>query len=279
MLRRLFSFILAILIGVFTFFVVDIKALSQEKEDITIKTVGNFKNFLNLIEDAIKKNPYVGYATFENSLDSSFLHGFQSKSYSQDRQASYSETNVQVEGVDEADVVKTDGTYIYLKRYLEDIRKDQVLIIKAYPVDDMKIVSKVDMENDLKIEEFYIDSKNLIVICQRSKLVDIRPYSKERLKNANDKMVIKNRIIYDYKIETVAFVYDISDKSNPQKIREVVLDGRYITSRKIGQNVHIVTRKFFPYEIYITKDYKEQDFLPYYSDSINKNLKKNVYRV
>jgi uncharacterized secreted protein with C-terminal beta-propeller domain len=45
----------------------------------------------------------------------------------------YSTTNVQVEGVDEADVVKTDGTYIYA------ISNQTVVILRAYPPEETQI--------------------------------------------------------------------------------------------------------------------------------------------
>jgi len=44
----------------------------------------------------------------------------------------YSLTNVQVEGVDEADIVKTDGTYIYI------ISNQSIVILKAYPPEEAK---------------------------------------------------------------------------------------------------------------------------------------------
>ncbi|MDA8213092.1 MAG: beta-propeller domain-containing protein [Clostridia bacterium] len=47
----------------------------------------------------------------------------------------YSTTNVQVQGVDEADVVKTDGKYIY------QVNNRQVVVAEVYPADKMKIVS------------------------------------------------------------------------------------------------------------------------------------------
>ncbi len=52
----------------------------------------------------------------------------------------YSGTNVQVTGVDEADVVKTDGEYIYLAR------GNEVLILEAYPVDNTELVKRMEFQ-------------------------------------------------------------------------------------------------------------------------------------
>ena len=49
--------------------------------------------------------------------------------------ADYSGTNVQVAGVDEADIVKTDGSYIY------QVNGQRIVIARAYPTEEMKLVS------------------------------------------------------------------------------------------------------------------------------------------
>jgi len=49
----------------------------------------------------------------------------------------YSETNIQVEGVDEADIVKTDGEYIYI------VSGGTITIVKAYPPEEAKVLSKI----------------------------------------------------------------------------------------------------------------------------------------
>ena len=52
----------------------------------------------------------------------------------------YSETNVQVKGVDEADFVKNDGQYIYM------IADNKLLIIDAYDAENAEIISEIDRE-------------------------------------------------------------------------------------------------------------------------------------
>ena len=56
---------------------------------------------------------------------------------------SYSTTNIQVEGVDEADIVKSDGKYIYV------VSGSNVSIIDAYPVDQAKILSIIKTISNL----------------------------------------------------------------------------------------------------------------------------------
>src|SRR5205085_6570486 len=53
-----------------------------------------------------------------------------------------STTNVQVEGVDEADLVETDGKYIY------SLQGDELVIVSAAPADQMKVVSRTKFDGD-----------------------------------------------------------------------------------------------------------------------------------
>jgi len=53
----------------------------------------------------------------------------------------YSTTNIQVEGVDEADIVKTDGSYIY------NFSSGKLVITKAYPLEGSEIVYNKELPN------------------------------------------------------------------------------------------------------------------------------------
>lgn len=68
----------------------------------------------------------------------------------------YSKTNIQVEGVDEADIVKTDGEYIYV------VSGNNVTIIKAYPPKEARVVSKISLNGS--ISGIYINDEKLALI-------------------------------------------------------------------------------------------------------------------
>ncbi len=141
--------------------------------------------------------------------------------------ADYSKTNLQVEGVDEADIVKTDGAYIY------QVNQERLIIAKAYPAEDMRLVSTLDYGNEgFSPQEIYVDEKHLIVIGQTNAPV-ARPMD-------------SSSMIYPpyWNRETVkAIIYDIGDKSNIRQLRELELSGRYVSSRKIGQSFYLVANK------------------------------------
>ena len=68
---------------------------------------------------------------------SDFLQKGASVSSDQSTTSDYSTTNVQVENVDEADIVKTDGEYIY------SLSNDTVYITYARDAKNMTVVSKI----------------------------------------------------------------------------------------------------------------------------------------
>jgi len=114
----------------------------------------------------------------------------------------YSTTNIQVEGVDEADIVKTDGEYIYV------VSGNNVVILKAYPAENAKVLSKIELDGSLK--GVFINEDRLVVF------EDFNYY----------KISIK--------------VYDVSDRTSPSLKRNETRDGCYFNSRMIGDYVYVV---------------------------------------
>jgi len=60
----------------------------------------------------------------------------------------YSTTNIQAAGVDEADIVKTDGEYIYL------VSGNNVSILKAYPTEEAEVLSKMTFNDTYPVGIF-----------------------------------------------------------------------------------------------------------------------------
>ncbi|MDA4116990.1 MAG: beta-propeller domain-containing protein [Thaumarchaeota archaeon] len=72
---------------------------------------------------------------------------------------SYTTSNVQVQGVDELDKVKTDGTYLYVAT------SQSVSIIKAYPANSTSLVSTISLPS-LSVLGITIAPQRLAVIAQ-----------------------------------------------------------------------------------------------------------------
>ncbi|WP_010681122.1 beta-propeller domain-containing protein [Acetivibrio cellulolyticus] len=170
-------------------------------------------------------------------------------------QSDYSTTNVQVQGVDEADVVKTDGQYIY------QVNNDRIVVAKAYPADQMNIISVLDFTDDnFTPQEIYLTGNLLVAIGSYYENNTAEPNAKV----AADKMYIMPP--YYQKNSVKAIVCDISDKANIKKIREVEIDGNYVSSRMIGSVLYMVSNKY--QNIYYTSDSDMEIQTPCYRDSI-----------
>lgn len=163
----------------------------------------------------------------------------------------YSKTNVQVENVDEADIVKTDGNYIYY------VSNETVYIVKA---DELKIVSKIKREdkNDrFAPNEIFINNNKLVILGMENS------YQTTITQSTSD--VARDYVGTTSSYQTKAYVYDISNKENPKQIREVALDGNYNNSRMIGDNVYFITTKGMRY---FYDQIKDEDILPKFKDTV-----------
>lgn len=137
----------------------------------------------------------------------------------------YSETNIQVEGVDEADIIKNDGSHIYL------VKGDTVRIVRAWPPATMKEEAIIDFGDDsFYPNELYVEDDKLIVVGRASNYYDILPFAEKA-------MIAPPR--YNSQ-QTRVYVYDISDRGNPKKLRKVTFDGSYQTSRRINNQLYLI---------------------------------------
>ncbi|CAG7625394.1 hypothetical protein PAESOLCIP111_02721 [Paenibacillus solanacearum] len=162
---------------------------------------------------------------------------------------SYSGTNVQVEGVDEADVIKTDGTYIY------QVNRNRVLVTKAYPAESMSVVSTVYWSDpNFNPREIYVDDNQLIVIGNTyypdpSGSVQPAP----AVSRSGSDMAVSSKIaiwpVPRGRSATKAIVYELGDRTNLKPVREAELEGSYISSRKVGDSLYIVANKGINYRV------------------------------
>jgi uncharacterized secreted protein with C-terminal beta-propeller domain len=166
-------------------------------------------------------------------------------SFNADLASGYSETNVQVQGVDEADIVHTDGQYLY------QIRGQEITLSQIYPQEAMQVISRIKLPEAMHPLEMYVDEQYLTVVA-----VDSGPQN------------LKRRM--PHSSTTKILVYEIADKNDPVKIREVAVDGSVLSSRKIGSVVYLVAQKWVSEEA--------GDDVPaiYYRDSAQKNEQSKV---
>lgn len=120
----------------------------------------------------------------------------------------YSTTNVQVENVDEADIVKTDGNYIY------SLSGSDVVITNVTDPTNIKIESKIGITDDFIAEDLILYNNYLVVIS--------------------------SKYINYYEYDTSITVYDITNKAKPKEIKSLILYEQYYTSRCINGKLLII---------------------------------------
>ncbi len=152
----------------------------------------------------------------------------------------YSTTNVQVSGVDEADIVKTDGEYIYA------VSGNDVVIVRAYPAEGSEIVSKIEL--DSAPQNIYLNGDSLAVYGQK--------WNFENEKALNDILMPIGRTSFTY-----LKIYDISDRKKPKEARSLYFEGSNANSRMIGDYIYLVTSSY-PYYGYMRQAEDEDIIAP-----------------
>lgn len=143
--------------------------------------------------------------------------------------SSFSGTNTQEQGVDEADIVKTDGNFIYV------LRNSELILVDALPADAAEVVSRTEIEG-YPIDMFLRGSRVMVFSSVFVPADDPWPQPVEITPVARS----LRPIWYGGKTEVKVTVLDISDPESPTTIHESFLDGSYINSRMIDGQVYLI---------------------------------------
>lgn len=153
----------------------------------------------------------------------------------------FSGTNTQVEGVDESDFIKNDGSYLYLqsdyKVSIVDIRGKKMKLITGFVP---------EMEASDTIADMYVDGNKLFLIVQKRDTAMTETSRPARTAEDVDVLYKEeacDEYYFDTSTETELQTYDISDRSNVRFLGAVTQDGSYYDSRKVGDYVYLFSRK------------------------------------
>lgn len=130
---------------------------------------------------------------------------------------SYSDTNVREEGVGEADIVKTDGSSLY-------IVNSQAVEIVGIESAEMEELAEIRMADDCYIKELYVQDDRLVIMYTRT-----------------EPSVDEDGYYNNYRDYTNALVYDISDRTNPVKVGNISQSGYYNTMRVRDGYVYVIS--------------------------------------
>ncbi|MEK7137007.1 MAG: beta-propeller domain-containing protein, partial [Patescibacteria group bacterium] len=179
---------------------------------------------------------------------------------------SYSETNVQVAGVDEGDIVKTDGTYLY------HLGMQKVRIIKANPASDLSIVATIDfIDGNFSPQDLYLHGNRLIVIGSRWESGPV-------IMDSTGSPQVEKRMIapgtdiwpgpFPYRPPRVEVrIYNVTDKAYPSLERTVALEGNIVSSRRIEDRLYLVANQSIYWGGPIPLRATEEELLPRIEDS------------
>src|SRR5688572_2151216 len=123
----------------------------------------------------------------------------------------YTKTNVQEKGVDEADIIKTDGKYVYT------LRNNELIIAKTWPVDKTDIVARLTFKT-MTPAQMYLQGDKIV----------LQGYATQQRTNP-----------YPYGTTRILIV-DAKDRERPRLKSIYDVDGGTFNSRVVGDDLYLV---------------------------------------
>lgn len=225
----------------------------KNKEEQKLNTIGNFENFYNIMKNYNSNTELYEYV--KENLDVS-----KSESLNSD----ISSTNIQENNVDESDIVKIDKNNIYY------IAENKVVILDTADGKNASKISEIEYETtDFYPQEIYVYNNKLIVIGSagynmcKTEIISTSDYSKKVYENKKTGMII----------------YDVTDKISPKEERRIEIQGNYVSSRMIKNNIYFIANKSIYISNLLKEEYEElneKDYMPKYKDTFEDSQEKCI---
>lgn len=150
----------------------------------------------------------------------------------------YSTTNIQVENVDEADIIKNDGNYLY------SLSDNDVIITNSEDPENISVASKITVSQGTPVDLMLYNNKLVII---------------------SDYYISANSYRYNNTNNTIVDVYDIQDKTTPKRVKTYTLYEPYYTSRCINNKLYVISSGKLRKD-----DNNKDDIATYYYEDNNK---------
>ncbi len=214
-------------------------------EDVSLEKFNSYEDLKSFLKDNTQQNSggfgLFGGAEVARSADASLPSTLQAgaSSDSGGSAGTFSQTNIQVAGVDEPDVVKNDGKYIY-----QIVQGNKVVIVDAFPASEMKIVSELEFDN--YVAGLFVRDNKLVVI----EVVYGYSYGYGGPELFAADAVVAERVASSSIIanpgsatqpEVRVHVYDLDDITSPDLEDTFVSKGNYNNARMIDGFVYVVS--------------------------------------
>lgn len=189
---------------------------------------GIAKGTISSAPSSIKDGLTIDAAT--NSADAESTKSFSSNDYST--------TNIQVENVDEADIIKNDGKYLY------SLSDNDVIITNSEDPENINVASKITVSQGTPVDLMLYNNKLVII---------------------SDYYISANSYRYNNTNNTIVDVYDIQDKTTPKRVKTYTLYEPYYTSRCINNKLYVISSGKLRKD-----DNNKDDIATYYYEDNNK---------
>lgn len=173
----------------------------------------------------------------------------------------YSSTNVQEEGVDEMDIVKTDGRYVYTLS--GGYGALSLVITDVQPANSSHVVVRVDlqaMHGLSHAEGMFVSGDRLLVVGRSTHLLSVDVPASAFLAPTTSRR-------YSFTATTVT-IFDISDRAVPVVLRRVDVEGYSLAARMINREVFVVIGSWphwYAYDVEPSQTISE-DLVPFTRD-------------
>ena len=164
------------------------------------------RKYVNSYPDIMVEDAAMGEKSIDLNINTS------PTTYNGTTSKDYSTTNIQVENVDEADITKTDGDYIY------SISGNSVIITNVLNPEEIKISSKITLSDGAVPEDLILYKDKLVVISSQN-----------------------STGTYRYNSNTDVKIYNITSRENPKLVKKFKLYQPYYTSRCINNELYIIS--------------------------------------
>lgn len=214
---------------------------NNPKEQQSLKSAKSYDKIYNILNSYAKKQNYdeyyeiieyytgietTGTTNFNANAEKSAANTDSNGSFDDTNKtkSDYSATNSQVEGVDEADIIKTDGKYIYYlyNSYLQIVRADSAnsRLINTLTLPEEKNRTNGDM---------FLYNDRLVIISKISSADNIS-YDTAFYEQCEELCEIT--------------IYDVSKPEDIKKIGSYRQSGAYENARMIGGTIYVITNTY-----------------------------------
>ncbi len=194
------------------------------------------------------------------------MSGDTSEAEGEEASGEHGETNVQVEGIDEADIVKNDGECIYTLSNYSAPNYEYKTLLSIVNMGGLRLMSQTefDTEKDGSIIDMYVKNKRLVLVS--------------RLPREDTSSADSDTIRVDSSITSVR-IYDVLNHGDAISFqREFRQEGDYISSRLSGETLYLVTSKSVRHMGIIPLE-KVGNYVPRTYDSHSRNHAKEYISV